>query len=124
MIIAPKSVDIIAKRLYNINMKKTLLPLILLCATFAHAEDWKNPNAPFDSNKNRVTSSTITWIPVSNIQTTCRTEYAKRGYGKLDWAVDACSFWDKNVCIVYTKMKPTLHDIGHEMRHCFQGNYH
>lgn len=105
---------------------KTLLALTILVSSLAHAENWRDPNAPFDASANKTSSSTIEWIAVDNVQTTCKSEYEKRGYGKLTWNVDACSFWtfSKKICTIYTKKNPTLHDIGHEMRHCFQGNYH
>jgi len=105
-------------------MKTLILPLLFLCTTFAHAEDWKNPEAPFSTAKNTSVSKQISWNPVSDIQKTCEQEYVKRGYGKLTWKVDACSFWRGNTCDIYTKANPTMHDIGHEMRHCYQGNYH
>jgi phage/plasmid primase-like uncharacterized protein len=105
-------------------MKHTLLLLALL-SNFAHA-DWDDPETPFSTKSNKTESMTIVWRPVDNVQTTCAAEIKKRDGKTLGYTVDACSFWEdaKNKCTIITKKNPTQHDIGHELRHCYQGQWH
>lgn len=98
--------------------------ILILSISHAYAEDWRNPDAPFDASKNSDVKKEISWHVVPDIQNTCEKEHVKRGFKKPTWRVDACSFWKGNRCDIYTKLNPTLHDLGHELRHCYQGNYH
>ena len=93
-------------------------------ATSAVAADWDDPEARFDATKNFTNKSTIEWVVTKDLQTVCDRESKKRGLGGFDFPVDACSFWHGPTCIIFTIPAATLHEIGHEMRHCFQGNYH
>ena len=110
--------------LYNLYMKKTLLAILLLSASVIHASDWRNPEAPFDAGKNNAVTKQLSWHISKDIQKTCEQEHVKRGFAKPTWRVDACSFWKGDTCDIFTKPNPTMHDIGHELRHCYQGNYH
>jgi hypothetical protein len=109
---------------YNNTMKHTLLLLALL-SNFAHA-DWDDPEMPFSTKSNKTESMTIVWRPVDNVQKVCAAEIKKRDGKTLGYTVDACSFWEdaKNSCTIITKKNPTQHDIGHELRHCYQGQWH
>jgi hypothetical protein len=107
---------------YNNIMKHTLLLLALL-STFAHA-DWDDPETPFSTKSNKTETMTITWRPVDNVQKTCAAEIKRRDGKTLGYTVDACSFWEGNSCTIITKKNPTQHDIGHELRHCYQGQWH
>jgi hypothetical protein len=104
-------------------MKNTLLAILLLSASVTHA-DWRNPEAPFDATKNDTVTKQLSWHISKDIQKTCEQEHVKRGFAKPTWRLDACSFWKGNTCDIFTKPNPTMHDIGHELRHCYQGNYH
>jgi len=113
-----------ANRSYNLHMKHTLTALLIASQiTLAHA-DWDDPSAPFDATVNKTSTITLTWRVVDNVQKTCEQEYARRGHNVFGYAVDACSFWEGNNCTIITKKKPTMHSVGHEVRHCFQGNWH
>jgi hypothetical protein len=107
-------------------MKKALVSLMLLAVTNAIAADWENPEAKFNAGKNKTTKSVITWRAVPNVQAVCEAESRKRGNGGFGYMLDACSFWDPafNTCTIITSTRPTMHEIGHEMRHCFQGEFH
>jgi hypothetical protein len=110
--------------LYNNTMKHTLL-ILALVSNFAHA-NWDDPELPFSTKPNKTQSMTIVWLPVDNVQKVCAAEIKKRDGKTLGYTVDACSFWEveKNSCTIITKKNPTQHDIGHEMRHCYQGQWH
>jgi len=83
-----------------------------------------DPNHSFDTAKNYTRQSTITWLPVDDVQKACEAESRKRGYKGFGYGLQACSFFDGNQCTVITGKKTTMHSLGHEVRHCFQGNWH
>jgi hypothetical protein len=109
-------------------MTKALVVLLMLVGS-AHASE------QFSTNSNVVTTSTIKWVSVDNVFEACDIESRKRGNGGFarlgkGLKMDGCAFWGEvtanktNVCTVITS-KNTDHDtLGHEVRHCFQGNYH
>ena len=88
----------------------------------AYAAD--DPYEVFDTKDNYTTQSTITWLTVNNVQKTCEAESRKRGYNGFGYGVQACSFYDGNTCTIITGKKTTMHIVGHEVRHCFQANWH
>lgn len=83
-----------------------------------------DPNKSFDTSNNYTTQSTITWRPVEDVQKACETESRKRGFKGFGYGVQACSFFDGNQCTIITGKQTTMHSLGHEVRHCFQGNWH
>jgi len=104
---------------------KTLLIALLLVSQTAYAFD-DNPTKSFSTANNEHETMLITWKPVDNVQEVCTSEYKRRGFGAFNYKVDACSFWNNNTktCTIYTRKNPNMHDIGHEIRHCYQGNWH
>ena len=110
------------------SMKKALVILLMFVGTVHAGEQ-------FSTNENVVTTSTIRWIQVDNVFEACDIESKNRGNGGFarlgkGQKMDGCSFWTNptsnktNMCTVITA-KTTDHDtVGHEVRHCFQGNFH
>lgn len=94
---------------------------VITSNVFAFNDD---PNEMFNTNGNYTNNSIIQWFPVDNVQKTCDAESKKRGYGGISWAVKACSFYNGNRCDIYTAKNLNMHTLGHEVRHCFQGNWH
>lgn len=87
----------------------------------------------YSTNKNQVNEVTIKWITVKEIQKSCEAESKRRGNGGFGFPLDACSFWDdkkdfsgktKRTCQIYTSSKTNNDTLGHEVRHCYQGEYH
>lgn len=105
-------------------MKKALAVVLMIMVNFAFAEDWQNPDAKFDATKKINNKITITWQTVDNVQAACEAESRKVGNGGFGYAVQACSFWQQNTCTIITGKSTSIHTLGHETRHCFQGNYH
>jgi hypothetical protein len=95
---------------------------------FAQKAFKDDPYTMFSAKENNMTNTNIEWRPVKNLQAECEKESKKRGLGGFGYAVTACSFWSSNVlgnhCLVITSMNLNMHTLGHEVRHCFQGNYH
>ena len=113
-------------------MKKALVTLCLLLVTTAYAGNkdpaWENPDAKYSASKNKVNQILVTHRVVNNVLEECNKESLRRGNGKFGFAIDACSFWDyapgKNVCTIVTGPYTSMHEMGHELRHCFQGVFH
>jgi hypothetical protein len=103
-------------------MKKLILSAVIFVSP-AYA-NWDDPLTPFDATKNIHTTITVNWRPVANVQKVCEAESKKRGHAGFGYAVNACSFWEGNVCTIITSQRPNMHSLGHEIRHCFQGNWH
>lgn len=91
-------------------------------------ETLENPHETFSIAKVNSNSIALTVIASKNVQATCDAESKKRGYGGFRQAVEACSFWDSssinNKCTVVLPEVTNFHTIGHELRHCFKGNWH
>jgi hypothetical protein len=103
-------------------MKKLLIVLSLTSLTaFASTED---PHQEFDMTHNMTNQSTITFVQTSNVQATCEKESRNRGLGGFGYSIEACSFWTTNTCTIITAPHANFHTIGHEIRHCLQGNFH
>jgi hypothetical protein len=101
----------------------TILAALLL-PPIALANDWRNPDAAFSIKPNFTNQTTVSWLVVDNVQRTCERESHKRGLGGFGYGVDACSFWNASTCTIVTSTQPTMHQVGHEIRHCFQGAFH
>ena len=106
-------------------MKKALLVTLMLATAnvFAYQED---PHQQFDMTRNESNQVKISFIHSSNVQSTCSSEAIKRGKIPFNFSVEACSFWnwDKTECTIVTANTANFHTIGHEVRHCLQGNFH
>jgi len=108
-------------------MKKALVLLLFVSNAWAV----ETPYDKFSNDQNFTNTTTITWRTVENVKAACDAENARRGFKPFEIGnknMDACSFRDKadnkNNCIVITAKKTNYWDIGHEVRHCFQGKFH
>lgn len=112
------------KHLMTLIVTCSLTILSLAPASGAVDPHWQNPEAKFAANKNTADSKQITWRYTNNVQKDCEAESHKRKLGGFGYAVNACSFWDRNSCTIITAPQATMHILGHELRHCFQGSFH
>lgn len=103
-----------------------LLATMLILTTSAMAENWQDPNSRFDARKKMSDTIKLTWRTVDNVQKSCEDESRSRGNNGFNYSIEACSFWNWSgtECTIITRNRSSLHDLGHELRHCFQGNYH
>jgi hypothetical protein len=96
-------------------MKK--LMLLSFLAPAVHA----GPDVQF-IQKPEAQTVTITWITAGDITKHC--ESVGLPYRYDGWLGCATVSVDGKSCVIYTN-KHTSHEIlGHEIRHCFQGNFH
>ncbi len=107
-------------------MKKLAISLLLVYSGLANSYSgtWNDAYAPFDATKNAYKTVTLNWLITDDVIKTCSEESKKRGISNFGYNPTACAFWNGNVCTIITKKNPTMHDVGHEVRHCFQFNWH
>jgi hypothetical protein len=108
-------------------MKNVVFASLMLSSLIASAEE--SPYDKFSGESNFTNKTTVTWKQVVDIQKECNIESKKRGYNGYNYSIEGCSFWDKdafqgNVCYILTPLKTSFWTLGHELRHCFQGNFH
>lgn len=62
----------------------------------------------------------VKWVTADNVRSEC-SKYITSKY-----EVNACAVWSEatNSCLIITRNYPTMADLGHELRHCFQGSWH
>lgn len=66
----------------------------------------------------------VTLMVVDNPQAVCNKESRKRGNKGFAYQVEACAFWTADACTVVISPTASMHTLGHEMRHCWQGDWH
>lgn len=108
----------------TIKPKTNLLLLILALPFMCLAADWRDGDAKFTAKTKRPISLKIDWLTVSNVQANCEAESRQRGFGGFGYGVAACSFWSASTCTIVTSTRPTMHQLGHELRHCYEHGFH
>lgn len=104
--------------------KAVFVGLLLPCICIA--ADWRNGDAKFSAKRNGKETVIVSWmvVPDAQVQGTCEGVSKARGLGGFGFALDACSFWHKDACLIITGQQTTMHQLGHELRHCYQGSFH
>jgi hypothetical protein len=107
-------------------MKKALVLLLFISNVWA-----ETPYDKFTDSKNFTNTSNITWRTVDNVKTACDAENVRKGFAPFQIGnriMEACSFRDKvdnkDTCLIITAKSTNYWDLGHELRHCFQGKFH
>ena len=102
----------------------TVLTVNAQAQSYMQDTAWDDPGAKFDATQTITDKSTIIWKRVDDVQAGCNAESERLGVAKIPYRVKACSFYNKNTCTIITGKKTTQHSLGHELRHCFQGEWH
>jgi hypothetical protein len=107
-------------------MKKVIASLLIAnsSASLAYLGTWNDPLKPFDATKNELGKMSITWKITNDVVGECNKMNKSMGFAKQLGPLTACSYWKSDTCVIITSKTPTMHEIGHEIRHCFQGNWH
>ena len=106
-------------------MKKAnsiLLALSLVINT-VHAE---SPTEYWSMTTNLLTTQTLVNIKaVENPREFCEKESFRVGNrGFLGVPIVSCAFWTKDKCTIIAGLVTNNDILGHELRHCLQGNFH
>lgn len=104
-----------------------LLPFAALlsgCNTISAAEyaDFE----PQAAEKRIMQRVNLTWDVRADASEYCAKVMQRQGKKPLEGQPIACATWSeaKNQCTIVTSPNPTHVVIGHEVRHCFEGNFH
>lgn len=79
-------------------------------------------SGPFIANS-KTTTTSVTWVQVDDINSHCK----KLINRKFDITIYfGCATWTHNFkkCTIYTGKTTDETILGHELRHCFEGNFH
>lgn len=110
---------------------KYVLAVLMAVSALAHAEDAYQPINP-ERIPDRVQTVLVTLKSVNNIRQACEAEN-KRRFGKgFGYDMEACSFRDAIMvngeptmtCLILVPKTTTMHIYGHELRHCYEGQWH
>ena len=119
------------KSLVILPQRAVLLLVIILSPFvpgFGYAEVVETPFDMFSLEDNVVSNSNITIRVVKNIEEMCRKNGRKNLHQITSKNVEACSTWSfsggKSTCIIFASKDIDYWILGHEVRHCFQGNFH
>lgn len=109
------------------SMKKAIVTLLML-PLMANAQ-WSFDNSGgrvFDMSKNITKKTTVElkYVEPQDIQKTCDTLSRKFGNNGYNYGVLACTFFWDDKCVVVVPKKVDMRTVGHEMMHCFQGDWH
>ena len=106
-------------------MKHLLLAALLLTSSAALAYD-DSPTTPFDATNIEEEIIKVAWkrVPEDRLLESCNIAYKAYGVAQITYAVNGCSVWKGKTCTIITGLKTTMHTLGHEMRHCFQHDWH
>lgn len=109
------------------SMKKAIVTLLML-PLMANAQ-WSFDNSGgrvFDMSKNITKKTTVElkYVEPQDIQKTCDSLSRKFGNNGYKYGVLACTFFWDDKCVVVVPKKVDMRTIGHEMMHCFQGDWH
>lgn len=68
----------------------------------------------------KYTPKNIQWVVVEDLEQACFGKPKNPGDGELR----GCAKFTSTACIIYTKRITSLANLGHEIRHCFEGYWH
>ena len=110
-------------------MKKIILTVMLLGSTVVNAESAYDK---FPTTGGKYPTVVVTYRPVDNVQQACDAEERKRNGKSFGFSVEACTFRDIEefggkplpTCLIIVPKVTDYHTYGHELRHCFVGQYH
>jgi hypothetical protein len=86
-----------------------------------------DPYEVFDFSQKMYDATEVRIMTVNDISDRCQQESHKRGFGGFPYKVHACSFWNEGgsrKCTIYLGKMTNMHQLGHEVRHCYQGSWH
>ncbi len=99
------------------HMKKTfiLLPFFISGCTMAYYE-------PINATVGQKKQAQVTWEIVEDPTKICKEKHNVQTPGMTPLL--ACTAWQGSKCTIYTDTHPSYELLGHELRHCFDHNWH
>ena len=97
-------------------MRLILILALLFSSTIVSAQSY---NIQFEARPN-LPEKIIRWVVVENVSAVCQNKMpALAGQRIL-----ACSEYNNQTCTIYTGLITDMAIVGHEIRHCFEGQWH
>jgi len=97
-------------------MKSFLAVALLTLSATVSAQSY---NIQFEARSN-LPEKTIRWVVLENVSSFCQ--------GKMpalsNQRILACSEYNNHTCTIYTGPVTDMAIVGHEIRHCFEGQWH
>ena len=97
-------------------MKSFLAVALLALSATVSAQSY---NIQFEARPN-LPEKTIRWVVLENVSSFCQ--------GKMpalsNQRILACSEYNNHTCTIYTGPVTDMAIVGHEIRHCFEGQWH
>jgi hypothetical protein len=97
-------------------MKSFLAVALLTLSATVSAQSY---NIQFEARPN-LPEKTIRWVVLENVSSFCQ--------GKMpalsNQRILACSEYNNHTCTIYTGPVTDMAIVGHEIRHCFEGQWH
>ena len=76
-------------------------------------------NIQFEAKSN-LPEKNIRWVVVEDISSFCQAKMSQMENKRLL----ACSEYTNKSCTIYTGRTTDMAQLGHELRHCFEGQWH
>ncbi len=85
-----------------------------------------DPNKSFNASSISYETMKITWkrVDKNKVLSECNSIRKKYNLSPSSTLLDGCTIWHYDECIIVTEKSTTMHTIGHEVRHCYQRNWH
>ena len=104
------------------------LPIVLLLISTNAVAD-ESPYDKFTADNNFTTDTSVVWTQAKDINKACNAESKRLGNNGFPYKLDACSFrtkdkYGKHTCHIMTSTTMDYWTLGHELRHCFQTDWH
>jgi hypothetical protein len=97
-------------------MKSLLAVALLVLSTTVSAQSY---NIQFEARPG-LPEKIIRWVVLENVSSFCQGKMpALAGQRIL-----ACSEYNNRTCTIYTGLITDMAIVGHEIRHCFEGQWH
>jgi hypothetical protein len=97
-------------------MKSLLAVALLVLSTTVSAQSY---NIQFEARPG-LPEKIIRWVVLENVSSFCQ--------GKMpalsNQRILACSEYNNHTCTIYTGLVTDMAIVGHEIRHCFEGQWH
>lgn len=108
------------------KMKKALM--LLFVPVMAHAQ-WSFDNSGgriFDMRKNdqKTVTITIKSVDPKDMREACDRKSRQFGNSGFNYEPLACAFWQGSTCHIIMPHKVDMRTVGHEIMHCYQGDWH
>lgn len=85
---------------------------------------YDDPFLPFKATNKKYPDVRVVWQTAKDVHRECNKSRVALGLHTFNNDELACSIFSGDECTIITSRYPTMHSVGHEIRHCFFGNWH